>query len=135
MIGFQTINLAMLVIFYHPPSWKEKRAEHGKSAKQILREFDWLGLFLFLAGCTMFIVGVSWGGSMAPWVSAEVLALIIIGLLTLIGLGFYEAYVDLKAPLFPPRLFRALRHFTVPMLVMASKSTPICLCLVCSNPF
>lgn len=138
MIAFQAINLAMLWFFYHPPSWKEKRAQHGKPAMQLVREFDWLGLFLFLAGCTLFIVvstpkhpkkrrqtttnlaqGVSWGGSMAPWVSATVLCPIIIGLLTLIGLGFYEAYYPLKAPLFPPRLFRALRHFTVPMLVMA----------------
>ncbi|KAH6522307.1 hypothetical protein HBI81_147620 [Parastagonospora nodorum] len=119
MIAFQTLNLAALWFFYHPPSWKEKRAEHGKSAMQLVREFDWLGLFLFLAGCTLFIVGVSWGGSMAPWVSATVLCPIIIGLLTLIGLGFYEAYYPLTAPLFPPRLFRALRHFTVPLLVMA----------------
>ncbi|KAH7410342.1 fungal trichothecene efflux pump [Phaeosphaeria sp. MPI-PUGE-AT-0046c] len=119
MIAFQAINLAMLWFFYHPPSWKEKRAEHGKPAMQLVREFDWLGLLLFLAGCTLFIVGVGWGGSMAPWISATVLCPIIIGLLTLIGLGFYEAYYPLTAPLFPPRLFRALRHFTVPMLVMA----------------
>ncbi|KAL6704131.1 hypothetical protein ACN47E_008691 [Coniothyrium glycines] len=119
MIAFQTINLVLLLIFYNPPSWKDKQIEHGKSASQILKEFDWLGLFLFLAGCTLFIVGVSWGGSMSPWISATVLCPIILGLLTLIGLGFYEAYYPLKAPLFPPRLFRALRHFTVPMLVMA----------------
>ncbi|KAH7081976.1 fungal trichothecene efflux pump [Paraphoma chrysanthemicola] len=119
MIAFQALNLAMLCVFYHPPSWSEKRAEHGKPAMQLVREFDWLGLFLFLAGCTLFIVGVSWGGSMAPWLSATVLCPIIIGLLTLLGLGFYEAYFPLKAPLFPPRLFRATRHFTVPMLVMA----------------
>lgn len=119
MIAFQGINFAMLWFFYHPPSWKEKRIEHGKPAMQLLCEFDWLGLFLFVAGCTLFIVGVSWGGSMAPWISATVLCPIIIGLLTLIGLGFYEAYYPLTAPLFPPRLFRALRHFTVPMIVMA----------------
>lgn len=119
MIAFQAINLALLVFFYNPPSWEQKKSEHGKSAGQLLREFDWLGLFLFLAGCTLFIVGVSWGGSMAPWISATVLAPIIIGLLILIGLGLYEAYYTLAAPLFPPRLFRALRHFTVPMLVMA----------------
>jgi len=119
MIAFQAVNLALLWFFYHPPSWNEKRAEHGKPAMQLLREFDWLGLFLFLAGCTLFIVGCSWGGTMAPWVSATVLCPIIIGLLTLIGLGFYEAYASIREPLFPPRLFRAMRHFTVPMLVMA----------------
>ncbi|CAA9957232.1 AraJ Arabinose efflux permease [Pyrenophora teres f. maculata] len=119
MLAFQSTNLVLLFFFYNPPSWKEKRIEHGKSAGQLLREFDWLGLFLFLAGCTLFIVGVSWGGSMAPWISATVLAPIIIGLLTLAVLGFYEAHYTLTAPLFPPRLFRAKRHFTVPMLVMA----------------
>lgn len=119
MIGFQVINLGMLCLFYFPPSFEDKREEHGKSAMQLVREFDWLGLFLFVAGCTLFIVGVSWGGSMSPWISATVLAPIITGLLTLIGLGFYEAYYPLEAPLFPPRLFRALRHFTVPLFVMA----------------
>ncbi|KAJ4375305.1 hypothetical protein N0V83_002391 [Neocucurbitaria cava] len=119
MIGFQVINLTLLVIFYNPPTFKEKKIEHGKSAGQLLREFDWLGMFLFIAGGTLFIFGVSWGGSLAPWISAVVLAPIIIGLLTLIALGFYEAYVPLAMPLFPPRLFRALRHFTVPILVMS----------------
>ncbi|KAF2008477.1 MFS general substrate transporter [Aaosphaeria arxii CBS 175.79] len=119
MIGFQTINLVLLWFFYFPPSFKEKQAEHGKSKRQLLREFDWLGLFLFIAGCTLFIIGVNWGGSLYPWTSATTLAPLIIGFLTIIGLGFYEAYGNLKEPLFPPRLFRAMRHFTVPMLVMA----------------
>ncbi|KAH7115271.1 fungal trichothecene efflux pump [Dendryphion nanum] len=119
MIGFQVINLVLLWFFYHPPSFAEKQAEHGKSKRQLMREFDWLGLFLFIAGCTLFIVGVNWGGSMYPWTSAATLAPLIIGFLMLIVLGFYEAYGNLKEPLFPPRLFRAMRHFTVPMVVMA----------------
>ncbi|KAF2687657.1 MFS general substrate transporter [Lentithecium fluviatile CBS 122367] len=119
MIGFQVINLAMLWFFYHPPSFAEKQAEHGKTKRQLLQEFDWGGLFLFLAGCTLFIVGVSWGGTLYPWTSATTLCPIIIGFMTIIGLGFYERYVPLKEPLFPPRLFRAMRHFTVPMVVMA----------------
>lgn len=120
MIGFQTINLAMLWFFYHPPSFKEKQAQHGKTRTQLLRDFDWGGLFLFIAGCTLFIVGVSWGGSLHPWTSATTLGPLIVGFLTLVGLGFYERHAPhLKEPLFPPRLFRALRHFTVPMGVMA----------------
>ncbi|KAJ4303552.1 hypothetical protein N0V90_002450 [Kalmusia sp. IMI 367209] len=119
MIAFQTINLAMLWFFYHPPSFKVKQAEHGKTKRELLREFDWIGLFLFLAGCTLFIVGVSWGGTLYPWVSGTTLAPIIVGLLTLVALGFYENFTTLKEPLFPPRLFRAKRHFTTPMAVMA----------------
>ena len=110
MIGFQTINLALLIIFYHPPTFADKQAQHGKTRTQLLREFDWLGLFLFIAGCTLFIVGVSWGGTLHPWVSGSTLGPIIVGLLTLVGLGFFEAYAPIKEPLFPPRLFRATRQ-------------------------
>lgn len=119
MIAFQAVNLAMLWVFYHPPSFKVKQAEHGKSKRQLLREFDWIGLTLFIAGCTLFIVGISWGGTLHPWISGATLAPIIVGLLTLVAMIVYENYTTLKEPLFPPRLFRAKRHFTTPMLVMA----------------
>ncbi|KAF2269119.1 MFS general substrate transporter [Lojkania enalia] len=119
MIAFQALNLILLWVFYNPPSFKEKQAIHGKTKRQLLAEFDWIGLFLFVAGCTMFIVGLNSGGSLNPWTSAATLCPIIIGFITLVGLGFYEAYGNLKEPLFPPRLFRAMRHFTVPMIVMA----------------
>lgn len=110
MTGFQTLNLLGVFFFYHPPSFKVKQAEHGKTKRQLLQEFDWIGLILFLAGCTLFIVGISWGGTLHPWVSGATLAPIIIGLLTLVGLVVYENFTTLKEPLFPPRLFRAKRH-------------------------
>lgn len=119
MIAFQTLNLVFLVFFYTPPTFKDKQKEHGKTRIQLVREFDWLGLFLFVAGCTLFIVGVAWGGSLYPWTSATTLAPIIVGFTTLVGLGFYEAYGNLREPLFPPRLFKAIRHFTIPMACMA----------------
>ena len=135
MIAFQVVNLLLVFFFYHPPTFAAKRAKHGKSKRQLLAEFDWIGLFLFVAGCTLFIVGLSWGGSLYPWTSGTTLAPIIIGFLTLVGLGFYERYGTMKEALFPPRLFKAMRQwvlsrilplpysdkssFTVPMLVMA----------------
>lgn len=78
---------------------------------ELLRGFDWLGLFLFIAGCTLFIVGVSWGGSLHPWTSAITIAPIVVGALTLVGLGFYEAYGNLKEPLLPPRMFNQTRQY------------------------
>ncbi|KAF9885144.1 hypothetical protein FE257_000670 [Aspergillus nanangensis] len=119
MIGFQAFNFLFLFFFYNPPKFSDIQAEHGKTKTQILKDFDYLGLFLFVAGCTLFIVGLSWGGTLYPWTSAAAIAPIVIGLLTLVALGFYEAYANLKEPLFPPRLFKAVRHFTMPLIVMA----------------
>ena len=110
MIGFQCLNLLVLLCFYHPPTFADKKAEHGRSPAQLLQAFDWLGLFLFVAGCTLFIIGLSWGGTTHPWTSAATLAPIIIGFATLVALGFYEAYANLQEPLFPPRLFKSIRQ-------------------------
>ncbi|KAF2195147.1 MFS general substrate transporter [Zopfia rhizophila CBS 207.26] len=96
MIGFQALNFILLFFFYHPPSFKEKRAKHGKSRRQLLVD-------------------------LYPWTGATTLAPIIVGFMTLVGLGFYEAYGNLKEPLFPPRLFKAVQHFTVPMLTRLSQ--------------
>ncbi|KAL4893648.1 fungal trichothecene efflux pump [Aspergillus ambiguus] len=119
MIGFQALNFAFLFFFYNPPKFRDLQAEHGKTKTQILKDFDYVGLFLFIAGCTLFIVGLSWGGSLYPWNSGAAIAPIVIGFGALVGLGFYEAYANLKEPLFPPRLFKAVRHFTMPLIVMA----------------
>lgn len=110
MIGFQALNLLLLFIFYHPPQFRDRQAEHGKTRSQILKEFDYLGLFLFVAGCTLFIIGLSWGGSLYPWNSGAAIAPIVVGFMALVGLGFYEAYGNLKEPLFPSRLFKAVRQ-------------------------
>jgi len=119
MIGFQTLNLLFLIFFYNPPSFHTKHRRDGKSKRQLLLEFDWIGLFLFTAGCTLFIVGISWGGSLHPWTSGATLGPIIVGFMTLVGLGFYERYSNVKEALLPPRLFKQVRHFTMPIIAMA----------------
>lgn len=108
MIGFQVFNLVFVILFYHPPSYKDKQGD--KNPWELAKKFDWLGLFMFIAGCTLFIIGLSWGGTLYPWTSAASLVPIILGALILVALGLYEAYVPLAEPLFPPRLFRAKRQ-------------------------
>jgi MFS family permease len=110
MIGFQTFNLVFLFIFYNPPAFETKHRHDGKTKMQLLIEFDWVGLFLFIAGCTLFIVGIAWGGTLHPWTSATTIAPIIVGFMTIVGFGFYEAYGPAKEPLLPPRLFRQTRQ-------------------------
>ncbi|PGH21416.1 hypothetical protein AJ80_03207 [Polytolypa hystricis UAMH7299] len=119
MIAFQALNLIFLFFCYHPPAFATKHSDDGKSFVKLIKEFDWLGLVVFTIGCSLFLIGVSWGGTMYPWKSAGALAPIIIGLVMLICLGFYEAYGNVTEPLLPPRLFKEIRLFLMPMITMA----------------
>ncbi|THH00042.1 hypothetical protein EW026_g2413 [Hermanssonia centrifuga] len=63
------------------------------SIKGKLARVDWLGNFIVIAGATLAIVGLTFGGIRFPWSSAQVLAPLIIGL-ALIGLFiWYEAKI------------------------------------------
>jgi len=42
----------------------------GASRLQMLKKFDFFGLFLFTGGFLIFLMGLSWGGSVHPWRSA-----------------------------------------------------------------
>ncbi|KAK7402700.1 hypothetical protein QQX98_011564 [Neonectria punicea] len=119
MIAFQALNTAFLGAFYHPPSFRTKHASSTRTKSDLLKSFDWIGLAMFITGCTLFIIGVNWGGTLYPWKSAATLAPIVLGLLLLVGLGFYEAYGNIEEPLLPARLFKEVRHFTMPMIVMS----------------
>jgi hypothetical protein len=118
MIGFQSLNLIFLYLAYDPPKFETKHRYDGKSKWALLAEFDWFGLFLFIAGCTLFIVGVSWGGTLHPWKSAATIAPIVVGFFTLVALGFWEVHGPVKEALIPPRMFKQVRQFTMPIICM-----------------
>ncbi|KAJ7066027.1 iron permease [Mycena amicta] len=67
--------------------------------REKLGEVDWIGNAIVIAGSALAIIGLTWGGIRFPWGSAQVLAPLIIGLVTLVVFGFYEARV--KAPVRP----------------------------------
>ena len=50
------------------------------------------------------------GGQTYPWKSAQVLCTLIIGIFTLIGFGFWEAFSGHEFPLIPMRLFKNLKY-------------------------
>jgi hypothetical protein len=102
----------MYQLFYHPPTYDQLHV-HGKTKWQQFKELDFGGLFLFLAGIVLFIVGLSWGGNTYPWKSAPVLCTIIIGLCCLIVFGLYEQYVFKGQALMPPRIFRNVGYVAI----------------------
>ena len=114
------IALALYQFFYHPPKYDQLHV-HGKTIKQQLIEFDWIGLALYLAGVVLFLIGLSWGGQAYPWTSAHVLATLIVGLLTLVAFGFYEGFLAQKVskgvPIMPPRIFKNIGYTAIVICV------------------
>ena len=82
------IALTLYQFFYHPPTYNQLHVQ-GKTKRQQMKELDYGGLFIFVAGMVLSIVGLSWGGSTYPWVSAQVLSTLIIGILLLALLPVY----------------------------------------------
>jgi MFS family permease len=110
MTCFHAAALVLLFFVYYPPTFETKHRQDGKTRMQLLAELDYVGLFLFSAGCILFLLGVNYGGRQYPWASAYVIAPMIIGVLSLVALGFWEVYGNSKYPLMPPRLFRKWRR-------------------------
>lgn len=69
-----------------------------------LKAIDWLGSLLVVGGTLMLLFGLEYGGVSAPWDSAKVLCLIIIGAFTLVLFGLWE-WKGAKYPIMPLQLF------------------------------
>ncbi|KAI0677757.1 MFS general substrate transporter [Trametes maxima] len=53
------------------------------SFKEKVARLDWIGNILVIGGTTLCTIALTWGGIVAPWNSARVLALLIVGLVVL----------------------------------------------------
>ncbi|KAJ9605914.1 hypothetical protein H2200_009763 [Cladophialophora chaetospira] len=111
MCGFHAFAGAFLFCFYHPPTFGTKHKEDNVSKWKLVLEMDFVGLFLLTAGCALFLVGLSFGGRRFEWKSAPVIAPIIVGIMLIVLLFFWDFYANLKYPLFPHRLFKQWRGF------------------------
>lgn len=70
-----------------------------------MKRVDWGGIFLSLAGITVFVVPLSWAGALYPWGSWQTIVPLVIGIALLVALCFYEARPE--APVIPHRLFHS----------------------------
>jgi MFS family permease len=73
---------------YHPPKYAQLNVD-GKTKWQMFKELDFIGIFLFVAGCVIFLIGLSWGGTIHPWVSAPTLCALLIGIATIVAFMLY----------------------------------------------
>ncbi|KAF5004796.1 hypothetical protein FDECE_8735 [Fusarium decemcellulare] len=110
------LAIILLFFFYHPPTFE--LLHERKTKRQMLKDLDYLGIFLWTAGLTIFLMGVSWGGNMYPWKSAATISSLIIGALLLVALFLWEGFMDLKYPAIPVKFF-ANRGF-ISLVTMAT---------------
>ena len=69
-----------------------------------LAALDWMGSLAIVGGTIMFLLGLEFGGVTFPWSSAEVICLIVFGLV-LVGVFIVVEWKVAKFPLIPMRLF------------------------------
>lgn len=61
------------------------------SMKEKIRQLDWIGIPLFIAGMTSFVLGITWGGVLFPWASWKTLLPLILGIVVLLVFVAYES--------------------------------------------
>lgn len=99
-------GLAVLLFFffYHPPNFD--LLHRNRSKRQQFARQDFVGFVLFTGGLLVFLMGLSWGGGLYPWNSAQVIATIIVGFVALVAFVIYDTFVHKGDPLLPLHLFR-----------------------------
>lgn len=88
-----------------------------------IKNIDFVGLFLLVAGLCLFLLGVAWGGQPLPWQSATILGLLISGFVTMVAFCLWEAYSGVQYPIIPLRLYKDLRGFTCCAILSATSGT------------
>ncbi|CAK7238471.1 hypothetical protein SEUCBS140593_010722 [Sporothrix eucalyptigena] len=104
LLSCNVVNLILWSFFYFPPSFTKKHKDDDEDIRHVsywLRHFDYVGTLLFTAGFVLFLLGLSWGGSVYPWKSAAVITSIVLGAALLAVLALWEIYAPLREPLVP----------------------------------
>jgi len=106
---------------YFPPTFDDKY-KHKKTKRQVLIDFDFVGLILLVGGMLIFLMGISWGGSLYAWKSAHVIGCIVVGFVTLVAFVLYESLMPLNEPLVPMHLFKNVPWVATMMVVSLGAS-------------
>ncbi|KAH6876422.1 trichothecene efflux pump [Thelonectria olida] len=86
------LSLVLHWFFYHPPEFSQLHV-HGKTKWQMTKDLDFIGIFLYISGCVLFLIGLSWGGTQYPWDSAETLCTLLIGVATIAAFVGWQSSV------------------------------------------
>ncbi|KAG2158308.1 MFS general substrate transporter, partial [Suillus bovinus] len=98
-INLPTGGLAGALLFFN----LNLNPHQGRPFRDHIREFDFVGLFVIIAGVICLLIGFN--SSETTWKSAETIALLVVGGTLLILGGINEIYTK-RSPIIPPRLFK-----------------------------
>lgn len=82
----------------------------SSSIREKLKRVDYLGIVIFVGSATSFLFGLTAGGVIYPWASANVIAPLVIGIFGMVLFWFVEDYV-VKEPMMPMRVFKERTAF------------------------
>ena len=96
----------MIVAIDHPPTFK--MLHRRRLAQEMLKNFDWIGLTLYVGSLTVFLLGLNWGGTLYSWSDSHVVGAVVAG-----GVGLFfifplwEIFLPFKEvePFLPLHLF------------------------------
>lgn len=94
---------------YHPSSGQAP----GAAIIQGLSTLDYGGIFMFVAGVCLLIMGTTWGGATFPWNSAAVVSCLVVGGILILLFCLYEYLLE------PGRLLSRWSPRTIPMIPVA----------------
>lgn len=128
-LAFYGSSFFLLFIYYRPLQGLIRT--DGIPIMDHIRSLDWLGIFLFATGMCLFLIGLSFGGTVYAWFvpippsdtshltsnyrkSAGTLVPMVLGLVILILFGVWEANCTSQFPLLPKKVIKEVRLFAVP---------------------
>ncbi|KAF2420731.1 MFS general substrate transporter [Tothia fuscella] len=107
LFAIEMLSFILFVLFYFPPSFAKKHLRDENQSKMFwIKNFDYIGTFLYAAGLVIFIMGLSWGGAQYPWKHPATISAIVVGLALMVIFVLWEIYAPLKEPLMPLRVVK-----------------------------
>lgn len=134
LLAINGVALICWTLFYFPPSFDKKhRGEENATVGYWVRNFDYVGTFLFAGGFVAFLLGLSWGGAVYPWNHAGPIAGITIGGVTLIAFVLWEIFAPIKEPLVPMHLFKDVGWVSAVILLGLGAGVYYAFAIICKS--
>lgn len=115
-IIYAVVCIAGTLVCYHPPTHPQH--DYDRSRWEQFRDLDFVGLFLFATGLTVFLVGMTDLGH-TTYSVVRVAVTVSLGAVIFIASFVYDFTCKrVKNPIFPYKLFAMFREFTVHLIIL-----------------